>query len=131
MIDILAFHPASGCLLVIELKTEIVDVQDLVGTFDRKMRLARRIAAEREWDARSVSGWVIVARDPTNQRRIEAHRSMLRAALPLDGRMMRSWMEAPSESIRALSMWTTASADSTSHGRSQRIRPRATDRPSG
>ncbi len=35
VIDILAFHPRSRALLVIELKTGIVDVQALIGTVDR------------------------------------------------------------------------------------------------
>jgi len=35
VIDILCFHSPTGSLLVIELKTEIVDVQDLVGGVDR------------------------------------------------------------------------------------------------
>ena len=125
VIDILAFHAASGCLLVIELKTEIVDVQELVGTFDRKMRLARDIAVARGWEPRSVSGWIVVQRDRTNQRRFEAHRSMLRAACPHDARAMRSWVAQPSGTVRGLSMWTIASPGSVSRARSHRIRRRA------
>jgi hypothetical protein len=45
IIDILAFHRPTGSLLVIELKTAIVDVKELVGSVDRKRRLATRIAA--------------------------------------------------------------------------------------
>ncbi len=48
-IDILAWHAASRSLLVIELKTELVDVQETVGTLDRKRRLAAQVAAERGW----------------------------------------------------------------------------------
>ena len=95
VIDILAWHAATRCLLVIELKTLIVDVQALVGDVDRKRRLARRIARERGWDAASVSSWVIVVRDATNERRVAAHRTMLRAALPTDGRAMRGWLLSP------------------------------------
>ena len=89
VIDVLAFHPATGSLLVVELKTEIVDVQELVGTMSRKVRLARRIALERGWHAGSVSGWIVVASSTTNRRRIVAHRTMLRAAFGSDGRTMR------------------------------------------
>jgi transcriptional regulator with XRE-family HTH domain len=106
VIDILAWHAASRCLLVIELKTLIVDVQALVGDVDRKRRLARRIASERGWDALTVSSWVIVAKDATNQRRVAAHRTMLRSALPTDGRTMRSWLLKPEGAVRSLSMWT-------------------------
>lgn len=73
VIDILAWHLATASLLVIELKTAIVDVQELVGTLDRKVRLAPRIAAERGWSPRTVSAWVVVAGGITNRRRIAAH----------------------------------------------------------
>ena len=122
VIDILAYHAASGSLLVIELKTEIVDVNEMVGTLDRKARLASQVARDIGWDARSVSRWLIVTRDKTNQRRIEAHRSMLRAAMPADGHAMRSWLAHPSGRIAALSMWTSVAPIDASLTRSQRIR---------
>ena len=46
VVDILAWHPGRRALLVIELKTEIVDVGELIGTLDKKRRLGREIAAE-------------------------------------------------------------------------------------
>jgi transcriptional regulator with XRE-family HTH domain len=126
VIDILAFHPPTGSLLVIELKTDIVDVNELVGTLDRKHRLAARIAAERGWQARSVSRWVVVTKDKTNQRRIEQHRDMLRAALPNDGHAVRAWLRHPVGTVAALSMWTIARGSNTSPARSHRVRvPRA------
>jgi transcriptional regulator with XRE-family HTH domain len=106
VVDILAWHAATRSLLVIELKTLIVDVQALVGDVDRKRRLAKRIASEHGWDALTVSSWVIVAKDATNQRRAAAHRTMLRAALPTDGRTMRGWLLKPTGAVRSLSLWT-------------------------
>ena len=102
-IDILAWHAASRSLLVIELKTEIVDVQELVGTLDRKVRLAAKIAAERSWSPASVSVWLLVAEGPTNRRRVEAHGSMLRGAFPIDGRSITAWLRAPQGRVAALS----------------------------
>lgn len=115
IIDILCFHPPSGSLLVIELKTEIVDVQDLVGGVDWKMRLAARVAKERGWIARSTACWVIVRDTCTNRRRLEAHRSMLRSAFPADGHAIRSWLIRPRGSVRALSFMTVAGDGSVSH----------------
>jgi transcriptional regulator with XRE-family HTH domain len=122
VIDILAFHAATGALLVIELKTDIVDVNELVGTLDRKTRLAARVARERGWRANSVSRWVIVSRDKTNQRRIAAHRTMLAAAFPADGHAIRRWLRQPADSISALSMWTNAGTSDPSPTRSHRVR---------
>lgn len=42
IIDILAWHPATRTVLVIELKTEIVHINELMGTIDRKRRAGRR-----------------------------------------------------------------------------------------
>jgi hypothetical protein len=86
VIDLLAWHEAAGALVVIELKTAIVDVDELLGTLDRKRRLASRIAAERGWKARSVSAWLIVGDSRSNRDRVGAHGTLLRAALPRDGR---------------------------------------------
>jgi transcriptional regulator with XRE-family HTH domain len=40
IIDILAFHSATGALLVIEVKTVVPDLQGMLGTLDRKVRVA-------------------------------------------------------------------------------------------
>lgn len=108
VIDILCFHPPSGSLLVIELKTEIVDVQDLVGGVDRKTRLAAQVAGDRGWIARSTGCWVIVRDTRTNRRRLAAHRSMLRSAFPADGHDVRVWLARPQRAIRAMSFMTVA-----------------------
>jgi transcriptional regulator with XRE-family HTH domain len=108
VIDILAFHAGSGLLLIIELKTEIVDVGDLVGTMDRRRRLGRRIAAERGWEARSVSCWVVVRESATNRRRLDAHRGVLRHAFPVDGLAVRRWLRHPEREINGLSLLSNA-----------------------
>lgn len=105
VIDILAWHPGRRAVLVIELKTDIVDVNDLVGGVDRKRRLARQVALERGWAPDTVSVWVIVAAGRTNRARIAAHGAMLRAAYPVDGRAIRRWLRDPKERVAALSMW--------------------------
>lgn len=108
VIDILAFHPGRRALLVIELKTDIADVNELVGTIDRKERLARKIAANLGWTLPpdvTVSAWIIVAPGRTNRRRVQAHGAMLRAAFPLDGRAIKGWLDKPDRTIRCLSFW--------------------------
>ena len=106
VIDVLAWHAATRSLLVNELKTEIADVQEMVGTLDRKRRLAGWIGAERGWRPLTVSSWLIVVEGSTNRRRAAAHRTMLHAAYPSDGHTMRSWLLRPAGSIAALSFWS-------------------------
>lgn len=105
VIDLLAWHPTRRALLVIELKTDIVDVNDLLGTADRKRRLAPKVAAELGWQAASVSSWLIVAPGRTNRRRIAAHGAVLRNAFPIDGRGIGGWIREPDGAVAALSMW--------------------------
>lgn len=111
VIDVVAYHAARDALLVIELKTVIVDINELIGTLDRKRRLAPRIAAELGWPvtkAASTSAWVIVAEGRTNRRRVAAHRAVLRAAFPSDGRAIEGWLADPRTPIRCLSFATAA-----------------------
>jgi transcriptional regulator with XRE-family HTH domain len=106
VIDILAWHAQSRTLLVIELKTEIVDINELMGTIDRKRRLAPVIARERGWVPASVSVWVMVADGSTNRRRVRAHRTTLRAAFPTDGRTISGWLVRPAGPVACLSFWS-------------------------
>jgi transcriptional regulator with XRE-family HTH domain len=126
VIDQLAWHAATGHLLVIELKTEFVDVNELLGTLDRKVRLARTVAARRGWTAHRVSFWVIVSATRTNRRHAALHAALLRGRLRLDGRQFRPFLRNPGEATSGLAFWTdsTASSASPEHGHDQaRIRP--------
>ena len=108
VIDIFAWHAATRTLLVIELKTEIVDVNDLMGKVDRKRQLAVEIGRERGWHALTVAVWVIVADSKTNRRRVTAHGTTLRAAFPADGRSVAGWLREPRQPIARLSFWPDA-----------------------
>jgi hypothetical protein len=116
IIDILAWHQRSRTLLVIELKTAIVDVNDLMGKMDQKQRLAVLVARERGWNPRRVAAWVIVADGATNRRAVARHRTTLRAAFPTDGRVMRGWLRNPDNSVRAISFWSNAHSVGTKGG---------------
>jgi len=73
VVDLLAWHEATRALVVIELKTEIVDVGELLGTLDRKRRLGAQIAATVGWiRPASVSMALLIADGRTNQRRVAA-----------------------------------------------------------
>jgi transcriptional regulator with XRE-family HTH domain len=104
-IDVLCWHAARRALLVVELKTEIVDVNELLGTLDRKRRLAGAAAREFGWRPSSVSVWLVVAAGRTNRRRIRVHRAMLANALPDDASMVKRWLANPAGSLAALSTW--------------------------
>jgi transcriptional regulator with XRE-family HTH domain len=115
-IDILAWHPITRSVLIVELKTEIADVQDTLGVLDMKRRHARKIAAERGWHAETVSVWLVVAGTRTNRRRVAEHRMLLGAAFPTARTAVRGWLVAPVGTLAALTFWPTAAAGSARHG---------------
>lgn len=106
VVDILAWHPRTRTLLVIELKTDIVDVNKLMATLDRKRRLAPAVARERGWYPEVVAVWLIVADSVMNRRRVRSHAAILRAALPADGRTIEGWLARPHGQLRCLSFWS-------------------------
>jgi len=123
VIDIVAWHPDTRAILVIELKTDIVDVNQLIGKLGEKARLIRKIVRDRGWHPLTVSTWLIVAPGRTNRARIAAHRSVLRAAFPADGSGMRRWLADPVGQVAGMSIWTEMASRSMAPVR--RVRRRA------
>ncbi len=105
VIDLLAWHAGQRALLVVELKTEIVDVGEILGTLDRKRRLGARVGDDFGWRPATVSAWLIVGQGRTSRRRLVAHRATFDAALPDDGRTVRRWLRRPTGEVRAVSLW--------------------------
>jgi transcriptional regulator with XRE-family HTH domain len=103
IIDVLAWHPGRRMLLVIELKTEIVEVGGLLGKMDQRRQHAAGVARRRGWDPIAVSTWVVIADGRTNRRAVSQHHRTLRTKFPVDGRGMRRWLRDPRVRIDALS----------------------------
>jgi len=124
VIDILAWHPATRSLLIIELKTELVDPQELAATMHRRVRLGRVIAEEHGWDPATISAWVIVRDTSTERRRLKQHSRLLRTAFPAEGRTMRGWLARPCGQVSGLSFWSSVTPGGASKvcGAVQRVR---------
>jgi transcriptional regulator with XRE-family HTH domain len=127
VIDLLAWHEATAALLVIELKTEIIDVGELLGTLDRKRRVGRVAAAEAGWRPSTVSTCLIVSESSTSRRRIEAHGRTFEAALPGGNADLRRWLTRPADELRALHFLSNGLPGSVRHGptSSRRVRLRS------
>lgn len=112
-IDVLAFHPETGALLVIEVKSVVPDMQALLAGVDRKVRLAPKIAAERGWRVRSVSRLVVLPDDRTARRRVADHGATFDTAFPARTAAVKGWLRHPERLLAGLlflpsSQWTTA-----------------------
>lgn len=102
VIDLVCWHAASRSLLVIEVKTELLEFGELLGKLDAKARLAANAVRRFGWVPRSVSTALLIADSTTNRRRASLHRSLLRSVLPADGRSLRRWLRHPEGTIHAI-----------------------------
>jgi hypothetical protein len=104
VVDIVAWNAERWALLIIELKTEIVDVGELSATLDRKGRLARQIAATLGlgWEPEVTGVCLVVADTMTNRRAVHEHATTFAALLPDDGRAVLRWLKDPSGPLRGL-----------------------------
>jgi transcriptional regulator with XRE-family HTH domain len=107
-VDLLAWHAATGHLLVIEIKTEFADVGEMLGTLDRKARLATRIAEERGWHPGMTSVWLVVASSRTNRRHAAEHATLLSTRFRVDGRSFAPFLRHPTRETFGLAFWTDA-----------------------
>jgi transcriptional regulator with XRE-family HTH domain len=124
VVDLVAWHEGSRTLLLAELKTELVDVSDLLAVTDRRRRLAATIVGQFGWEPRRVGEWVVVAESRTNRRRVAEHRSALRAAFPADGRSIAGWLSKPDQPAAALWFLPNTSGAGARSGRAARLRVR-------
>jgi transcriptional regulator with XRE-family HTH domain len=107
-IDILAFHPGTRTLLVIEVKTVVPDLGGMLATLDRKVRLASKISRERGWEAVVVSRLLVLPEDSTARRRVSQHQATFANAFPARNVEVNAWLRAPSGRLSGLMFLSTA-----------------------
>jgi transcriptional regulator with XRE-family HTH domain len=119
-IDILAHDQATRTLVMIEVKTLLVDHQDLLGALNVRRRLAPTLARRRGWQVSRTVTMLAVARTPLNRRAVASHPSLF------DSFSVRRLGRAAIASTDALLVWIgpqRAARDAWIAGR-QRVRPR-------
>lgn len=115
-IDLLAWHPATRTLLIVELKTEIGAVESTLRQHDAKVRLGPGIARKRfGWEARSVGRLLVLPDDRTPRRQVARHANLFERAYRLRTVAVRRWLAAPTGPMSGL-MFLTA----TTRGRVRR-----------
>ena len=124
-IDVLAWHPARRAALVIEVKTRLADLQDLLSTMDRKRRLAPSIARVEGWKPLLVGSLLVLPGEIWARTAVSRFDSVFAAALPERSTVVRAWLKAPSRDLRGI--WFLKDArGGTKHrrGGAMRVRPR-------
>jgi transcriptional regulator with XRE-family HTH domain len=101
-IDVLAVRPSTTAL-VIEVKTEIASVEEMLRRLDMKARLAPKIVVDRHgWRPSTIGTALVVLDTSTARRQVKRHASVLDATLPMRGRELTRWLRRPSGSIHGL-----------------------------
>jgi transcriptional regulator with XRE-family HTH domain len=94
-VDVLAFNPRFGALLIVEVKSVVPDMQDMLAGLDRKTRLGPEIAVARGWRVKTVSRLLVLPEDRTARRRISEHASTIGSVLPMRTVAVRRWLARP------------------------------------
>jgi transcriptional regulator with XRE-family HTH domain len=94
-VDVLAYHPGLGALLVVEVKSVVPDLQAMLAGLDRKARLGPQFAKERGWRVHSVSRLLVLPDDRTARRRLADHTATIGEVLPLRTVAVRRWIARP------------------------------------
>ena len=94
--DIVAFHPEARMLLVIEVKTDLSSAEATLRKLDEKVRLARKVVAERfGWQVTSITRLLVLNDASTIRRRVARHEALFSGALPMRNVAIRRWLRAP------------------------------------
>ena len=116
-VDIVAWHAERRALLLVEVKTRIADLQEMLSTFARKLRLVPPLLAESEGWRPAVVGRLIVASGTTaNRRVIAAHPSTFETTFPLHAHDARRWLRDPTGDLAAVWLVTPGVVGTRSSG---------------
>lgn len=124
-VDLLALHPPSGVLLVIEIKTMLVDVQELLGSLDAKARLARSLAEAIGWRPRVVVPAIVFAERPVTRARV-AQLDTLFDRFTVRGRRAITWLRGPGDPPTGLLWFRQLPPAAGGAASGQRVYPRST-----
>lgn len=124
-VDLVGWHARHRALALIEVKSRIVDQQDLHAAMGRKRRLVPALLArERGWQADVVGEMLVVADTRAARTVVRAHAATFDARLPARSVEARAWIRKPLQPIAAC--WFLAPTSRGSANRklapSQRVR---------
>jgi hypothetical protein len=116
-IDLLAFHPLTGVLVVVEVKTEIGSVEATFRKHDEKARLAGTIARRRfGWAVGGISRLLVLPDAPTPRRQVGRFATLFERAYPIRGWSAKRWLTDPRSEAHLLLFLSSIRRGSGSQG---------------
>lgn len=95
-VDLVAWHPRRRALLIVEVKSRIIDIQELLSAFNRKLRIVPiTVRTTRGWNPIAVGHVLVVAEGTSQRRMIRAYATTFTSVLPASGRAIRAWLKDP------------------------------------
>lgn len=102
--DLVGWHPGTRALLIVEVKSLVGDLQDLLGRLDIKVRLGHVIARDLGVGRPAVIvGGLVLAENGANRRVVWRHDALFRR-FGTRGRLALAWLRRPDRPVRGL-LW--------------------------
>ena len=96
-VDVIGWHHETRTLLIVEVKSRILDQQDLFASTDRKRRLVPSLLSrERGWHAAATGVLLVVAESTFNRSVVRRHRAVFDTRFPSGAHEVRRWIASPS-----------------------------------
>jgi hypothetical protein len=95
-VDLVAWHAARGALLLVEAKSELVNLQELHATMDRKRRVVPPLLLrDRGWRPSAVGEILVIEDRQASRSIVRRHAVTFDARLPARSVAARAWIRAP------------------------------------
>lgn len=101
-VDLLAWQPGRRALLIVEVKTSLTDLQAMLMSLSRKVRVVPRLVAARGWRRDVLGRMLVVAGTTANRSVVRSHQSLFDTTFPAGSRSARAWLRDPAEDVSAL-----------------------------
>jgi len=102
-VDIVAWHPERLVLAIIEVKTALTDLQAMLMSLSRKVRIVPGVLAEqRGWRRRHLGRLLVVVGSTSNRTVVRRHEGLFEATFPSESRAVLRWIRDPSDDLAGL-----------------------------
>ena len=114
----------SGSLVIVEVKSRLTDLQDLLARLDGRSGSSRIcLAEERGWESVRVGRVIVLPGTTANRGVVERHRAIFDASFPARARCLRRWLRAP-EGPGLAAVWFVSPSRVAAPTRPRRVRAR-------
>jgi transcriptional regulator with XRE-family HTH domain len=102
-VDLVGWRTDRRALLIVEIKSELVDLQETIRTLGVKTRVVpKAIRQSRGWAADAVASVLVLPDAHVHRSVVARHSALLAAALPARTRAVRDWLADPVGSLKGI-----------------------------